>query len=34
MIALDIDHTNVERQKQFRRDLWEYRPVDHIPVFI
>ena len=34
MITLDIDHTNVERQKQFRRDLWEYKPVDHIPVFI
>ena len=34
MITLDIDHTNVERQKQFCRDLWEYKPVDHIPVFI
>jgi len=34
MITLDIDHANVERQKQFRRDLWEYKPVDHIPVFI
>jgi len=34
MITLDIDHHNVERQKQFRRDLWEYQPVDHIPVFI
>jgi hypothetical protein len=34
MITLDIDHNNVERQKQFRRQLWEYKPVDHIPVFI
>ncbi len=34
MITLDIDHNNVERQKQFRRELWEYKPVDHIPVFI
>jgi hypothetical protein len=34
MITLDIDHQDVERQKQFRRDLWKYKPVDHIPVFI
>ncbi len=34
MTKLDIDHDNVERQKQFRRRLWEYQPVDHIPVFI
>ena len=34
MIALDIDHRAVEKQKQFRRDLWDYKPVDHIPVFI
>ena len=30
--SLAIDHREVERRKQFRRDLWEYRPVDHIPV--
>lgn len=29
---LEIDHREVERRKQFRRDLWDYRPVDHIPV--
>lgn len=31
---LKIDHTEIERRKQFRRDLWDYKPVDHIPVFI
>ncbi len=30
--ALSIDHREVERQKQLRRDLWDYRRVDHIPV--
>ena len=30
--SLTIDHQRVERQKQFHRDLWDYRPVDHIPV--
>jgi Uroporphyrinogen decarboxylase (URO-D) len=34
VVQLEIDHAEVERQKQFRRDLWEYKPVDHIPVFI
>lgn len=34
MQSLNIDHDMVERQKQFRRDLWDYQPVDHIPVFI
>lgn len=34
MITLDIDHRTVEQRKQMRRDLWDYRPVDHIPVFI
>ncbi len=34
MQSLNIDHDRVERQKQFRRDLWDYKPVDHIPVFI
>jgi hypothetical protein len=34
MVQLDIDHEQVERQKQLRRDLWDYKPVDHIPIFI
>ncbi len=29
---LTIDHREVERRKQSRRDLWDYRPVDHIPI--
>ncbi len=33
-IQLEIDHDKVERLKQLRRDLWDYRRVDHIPVFI
>jgi hypothetical protein len=33
-MQLDINHDKVEQQKQFRRDLWDYKPVDHIPVFI
>jgi len=34
MQSLNIDHDMVERRKQFQRDLWDYKPVDHIPVFI
>ncbi len=34
MIDLKIDHQEVERNKQLRRDLWDYHPVDHIPIFI
>jgi hypothetical protein len=34
MVQLDIDHRQVERHKQLRRDLWDYRRVDHIPIFI
>lgn len=34
MIQLDIDHNEIERRKQFYRDLFDYRPVDHIPTFI
>lgn len=34
MVNLDIDHTEIERRKQLVRDLWDYRPVDHIPVHI
>ena len=32
MIQLDIDHNEIERRKQLRRDLWDYKPVDHIPI--
>lgn len=32
MIQLDLDHAEIERRKQLRRDLWDYRPVDHIPI--
>jgi hypothetical protein len=34
VVQLDIDHKQVERQKLSRRDLWDYKPVDHIPIFI
>ena len=34
MIQLDIDHNEIERRKQFYRDVLDYRPVDHVPVFI
>ena len=34
MQPLNIDHNEIERRKQFQRDLWDYRPVDHIPPFI
>ena len=34
MIDLDIDHAEIERRKQLRRDLWDYKPVDHIPVVV
>jgi hypothetical protein len=30
---LDIDHKLVEQNKERRRDLWDYKPVDHIPFF-
>ena len=32
MISFDLDHREIERRKQLRRDLWDYRPVDHIPI--
>ncbi len=32
MIALDINHAVVEQRKQLRRDLWDYKRVDHIPI--
>jgi hypothetical protein len=34
MVRLNLDHARVENLKQIRRDLWDYKPVDHIPVFI
>jgi hypothetical protein len=34
VIQIDIDHNEIERRKQFYRDLFDYRPVDHIPAFI
>jgi hypothetical protein len=30
----DLDHETIEKQKQLRRDLWDYRTVDHVPVVI
>jgi hypothetical protein len=32
MISLDIDRAEIEQRKQLRRDLWDYKPVDHIPI--
>ena len=34
MIQFDIDHAVIERRKELRRRVWDYRPVDHIPVMI
>ena len=34
MVQLDIDHNEIERRKQFYRDVFDYRPVDHLPIFI
>jgi uroporphyrinogen-III decarboxylase len=34
MTGLKIDHQEIERRKQLRRDLWDYRSVDHIPVVL
>ena len=31
-MSLVIDHKEIERRKQLRRDLWNYQQVDHIPV--
>jgi hypothetical protein len=33
MIDLPIDHQRVERNKQLRRDLWDYKRVEWIPFF-
>ncbi len=32
MIQLAIDHLEIERRKQLRRNLWDYKEVDHIPI--
>jgi uroporphyrinogen-III decarboxylase len=34
MVELEIDHRAIEKNKQLRRDLWDYRPVEHLPVVI
>jgi len=34
VVELNINHSQVERLKQQRRDLWDYHKVDHIPVVI
>ena len=34
MIQLDIDHREIERRKQVFRDAFDYRPADHVPIFI
>ena len=34
MVQLGIDHREIERRKQFYRDVFDYRPVDHLPVYI
>jgi hypothetical protein len=31
---LDIDHNEIERRKDLYRRLFDYQPVDHLPVFI
>jgi uroporphyrinogen-III decarboxylase len=31
-VSLQIDFDEIERRKQVRRDLWNYRKIDHIPV--
>jgi hypothetical protein len=32
-VDLPIDHNLIERNKQLRRELWDYRRVEHIPFF-
>lgn len=34
MIAFDIDHATIERRKEHRRRVWDYLPVDHVPVML
>lgn len=33
-IALNIDHTEIERRKDTYRRTFDYQPVDHLPVFV
>lgn len=34
MIQLDIDSREIERRKQLQRNLWDYAPVDHVPIHL
>jgi len=33
-ISLNIDHTEIERRKELYRRVFDYQPVDHLPVFV
>lgn len=33
-ITLNIDHNEIERRKHLYRRIFDYQPVDHLPVFI
>ena len=33
-ITLEIDHNEIERRKELYRRVFDYQPVDHLPVFI
>jgi len=33
-IQLNLDHATIERRKAFYRRVFDYQPVDHLPVFI
>jgi hypothetical protein len=33
-ISLDIDHNEIERRKVLYRRVFDYQPVDHLPIFI
>ena len=33
-ITLNIDHNEIERRKHVYRRIFDYQPVDHLPVFI
>jgi hypothetical protein len=32
MVRLDLNHERIEGLKRMRRDLWDYKRVDHIPI--
>jgi hypothetical protein len=34
MPSLDIDHNEIERRKTIYRRVFDYQPVDHLPVFV